>query len=238
MAITDGLVSYYKLDESTGSTLDSHGTNHGLKAGSVAQGITGIINTAYSFSGVADFNSIVALPAFSLGSVSLTCWASSIYAPGTSRQDIVNNSEDSCSLRWEHAAGPAIIIRTAGGYTTVERAGTLTANTWHHFGATYDNDILKLYLDGSLVGSSTAPTGSIVQATSAWNLGKHPANVNYFRGRIDEVGFWNRVLTLSEIQELYNNGSGLAYPFSGAVPPAINFIIKDLIMAGLIPYPR
>ena len=39
------------------------------------------------------------------------------------------------------------------------------------------------------------------------------------KGRIDEVGFWKRVLTSSERSLLYNGGVGLTYPFSGAPTP-------------------
>ena len=34
-----------------------------------------------------------------------------------------------------------------------------------------------------------------------------------FDGIMDEVGIWNRVLSDSEITELYNGGAGLTYPF-------------------------
>ena len=39
------------------------------------------------------------------------------------------------------------------------------------------------------------------------------------KGRIDEVGFWKRVLTSAERSLLYNGGVGLTYPFSGAPTP-------------------
>ena len=38
-------------------------------------------------------------------------------------------------------------------------------------------------------------------------------------GDTDEVGIWNRSLTPSEINQLYNNGTGFAYPFGPAPPP-------------------
>jgi Concanavalin A-like lectin/glucanases superfamily len=35
-----------------------------------------------------------------------------------------------------------------------------------------------------------------------------------FDGGIDEIGFWNRALSGSEIDKLYNGGAGLTYPFT------------------------
>ena len=49
---------------------------------------------------------------------------------------------------------------------------------------------------------------------------------NHFNGVIDEVGFWNRILTDKERAILYNNGKGVAYPFDqfalNALPALIN----------------
>jgi hypothetical protein len=33
-------------------------------------------------------------------------------------------------------------------------------------------------------------------------------------GDIDEVGIWSRVLTSTEVTQLYNGGAGLQYPFT------------------------
>jgi len=47
-----GLVSYYKLDETSGTTaVDSVGTKNGTIGGSITLGATGIIGTAYNFNG-------------------------------------------------------------------------------------------------------------------------------------------------------------------------------------------
>ena len=53
-------------------------------------------------------------------------------------------------------------------------------------------------------GASTFRLGGV---TLPWN------------GSIDEMGVWNRILTPTEIGQLYNSGNGLAYPF-GEVPIA------------------
>ncbi len=43
-----------------------------------------------------------------------------------------------------------------------------------------------------------------------YNYGRN----RFWNGQIDELGIWNRVLNDIEIQELYNNGYGLEYPFN------------------------
>jgi len=43
-----------------------------------------------------------------------------------------------------------------------------------------------------------------------------------FDGLIDEVGIWSRALNSTEVSELYNSGSGLAYPFTTGTNCKIN----------------
>lgn len=40
-----------------------------------------------------------------------------------------------------------------------------------------------------------------------------PAGNNPFSGSLDAVGYWNRILTSAEQDELYNGGNGIEYPF-------------------------
>ncbi len=89
-----------------------------------------------------------------------------------------------------------------GGYG-VSSGSALTAGTWHHLAATYDNTAspkMKLYVDGTLVNSGN-PTVTV--ATSNANgiiLGMRNDQVNRFNGVIDEVRVWNVARTAAQIQ--------------------------------------
>ena len=60
--------------------------------------------------------------------------------------------------------------------------------------------------------------------TSSWQLGAREFGVSRlpYNGLIDEVGFWHKVLSQSEVTSLYNSGAGLAYPFSASAGFAFN----------------
>src|SRR6056297_1438800 len=51
----DGLVSYWTLDESSGDAIDYISGNDGTPNGGVTQGVTGQVNSAYSFDGSDDY---------------------------------------------------------------------------------------------------------------------------------------------------------------------------------------
>jgi len=66
---------------------------------------------------------------------------------------------------------------------------------------TYDRNTITLYLDGQLVAtdSATIPIGqNIMPVSIGGRLG-----INSFNGLIDEARIFNRALSESEIQDLY-----------------------------------
>ena len=76
--------------------------------------------------------------------------------------------------------------------------------------ATYDGDVLRLYIDGVQVkGINNLITNSSVpddRGTYSLKVGGHTFSKNFFLGNIDEVRVWNRSLTNVEIAEGYTQG--------------------------------
>ena len=81
---------------------------------------------------------------------------------------------------------------------------------FHHLAATWNGTTaangVSLYLDGTLVGSTTA-LATITTDTHALNFGGH-STIAYskYAGLIDEIGYFNRALSVSEIQFVMNGG--------------------------------
>ena len=53
-SLADDIISYYKLDETTGAVVDALETNNGTNYGAT-RGVAGIINDAFSFDGINDY---------------------------------------------------------------------------------------------------------------------------------------------------------------------------------------
>jgi len=109
---------------------------------------------------------------------------------------------------------------------TEMNTSTLSANTWYHLVVVLDrSDKLKIYLNGTLQGLTvTSGTNDLTPYTTNYNnthpfrIGAYTASDNttpiaFFNGKIDEFGAWSRVLTSTEITELYNSGTGKFYPY-------------------------
>ena len=87
---------------------------------------------------------------------------------------------------------------------------------WHHYVITYNNldgsgvQSAKVYLDGVLLSTTykTYNLPGVINTLTGINFyigGGAP--INQLNGKIDDVGFWNRVLTPNEITALYQGCS-------------------------------
>jgi hypothetical protein len=88
---------------------------------------------------------------------------------------------------------------------------------WYHVAGVYDGSSIKFYVNGQLVVDPPPQTGIITPMleTSFLAIGSEDGRTNephligqrYFHGLIDEVELYNRSLSESEIQAIYNAGS-------------------------------
>jgi hypothetical protein len=103
-------------------------------------------------------------------------------------------------------------------------ANPFALSTWAHIVFTYNGSGLasglRIYVNGVNVTSSTATVGTYTgMSNTAANLGFGQAlfsliNGLKHRGYMDLLGIWkNRELTLAEVNQLYNSGTGITYPF-------------------------
>ncbi|MEM2974352.1 MAG: LamG-like jellyroll fold domain-containing protein [Candidatus Micrarchaeia archaeon] len=101
-------------------------------------------------------------------------------------------------------------------------------NGWHMITGVKTPTSIILYIDGQPQSWQPAVLGSIYQsASSGFAIGNIPAAIqggggsDYTpKGKVDEVAIWNRALSQSEIQQMYQNGlQGKGYCEAGAGAP-------------------
>jgi len=85
------------------------------------------------------------------------------------------------------------------------------SGVWHHIVGTWDGTTQQIFTDGSLTGTN-APGQSPVASTSSVWIGRDPNGNGYDNGTIDQVVLWKgRVLSTTDITNLYNGGAGLTW---------------------------
>jgi len=97
----------------------------------------------------------------------------------------------------------------AGPPNTYNFGQVITLNEWQHIGLSFTlgggNAIVKAYRNGVSIGSTTLLDGYSAES-GLGEIGGYNGASNIIDGSIDEVRVYNRVLTDSEIQQLYSLG--------------------------------
>lgn len=78
----------------------------------------------------------------------------------------------------------------------------LDPGRWYHIAGTYDGSYRRIYIDG-ILDSEEAITGKISEGNDYF------LNTDSAGGIVDEIKIWNRALSLSEIQEIMDQGESV-----------------------------
>ena len=95
------------------------------------------------------------------------------------------------------------VSRSPGPWARGRSRSPVPVNAWTHLAATYDGSNLRLYTNGNLV-RTTANSGSLITTAGLLSIGGNAVWGEYFSGLIDELEFFPRVLTSTEIQAIVN----------------------------------
>jgi PKD repeat protein len=192
-----GLVGAWGFEEASGSAVnDASGAgNQGTLSGATRT-TAGKIGSALVFNGTSALVNVPDSSSLDLTSaMTLEAW---VYpTAGGKWQDVIYKSNDLYYIEGSSPSGRPAAGGTFG--SDVLGSAGLPLNTWSHIAATYDRTTLRLYVNGTQVGSK-AQTNPIQTSTGALTFGGDAIFGQYFAGRIDEVRIYNRALTAAEIQ--------------------------------------
>jgi gliding motility-associated-like protein len=137
------------------------------------------------------------------------------------------------------STGKPILSREASPWG-VTATNPMPVNEWHHIAATYDGSQTRIYVDGVLNNTTSAPSSINHNVSNIKvNIGAGLANNSpayLFKGDIDEIRVWNVARTATQIQQsfittLQGNESGLVayYDFNQGTPAGNNTAITSIV---------
>ena len=214
-----GTYDYIKVSYSDVSDFSSGNTGTIVSTGLGSTGVgTGSINYVLDLDGTNDYvdcgNEALG------GSISVECWVKPAQI-ATDWVGFVCKNEDKDSgegVFWlgQHSTDGKVrfgVYLNGTSESYIDTDGAVISNgSWYHVAATYDGNYQKIYINGTLVKTSSDLNTVLPSGTSNYYIGL--STEAYFSGRIDEVRIWNDVRTAAEIadnkdDELVGNESGL-----------------------------
>ena len=222
----DDLVTWWKLDENTGSIAgDSKGTNIGTITGATwGQGISGSCLTFDGIGGVVKAPSKLNLnPVYG---ITMMAWAKT--GSNLTTKIFEKGDWDGHGIGQGNHDGWGCQVRLVGNITQGLSwgSGLPILNQWYHLAMTYDGQQLKFYVNGQLKNSK-AVTGLLYVNSRDLSVGSDDGIQKFFKGSIDEPKFFSRALDQTEIQTNYSQTGNLPDQDGDGVPDASDAYPKD-----------
>jgi len=215
-----GLISYYPLDEESGTREDVKGSNDLTdnntvlfdtgKQGNAADfekdnaeyleitdgSQTGLdLSSSFSFSHWVKFESIVA------GDIFISKGAAS--GQRSYEYKIVSTTQIALQI-WDTSDLNTQLTATVP---------TISTGTWYHFVSSYNltTGEWKIYVNGVLADIETGGRTSIKNATAPFRVGAWGQGGNYIDGLMDELAIYTRTLHWGDVLDLYAEGNPIPY---------------------------
>lgn len=221
-----GLNSYYKMDELSGTTISSEiGSIDGTVGGTMATNGTGLIDKCIWTDTEKDGTGIAA----QFGNN----WSIDTGQAYTFNVWMNLEQDQSFTVFKKGADRPLYLLlyngsslyflgtHTSASYKlNINYNGYVYQSGWRMWTLTVTGDSpmnggdIQLYIDGTLMTPSVTINGLTTSFSDSTNMyvGDY-ASGQYNPNGLDEFGVWDKVLTQSEVTELYNSGAGNQYPF-------------------------
>jgi len=227
--LSSNTVAQYKCNDDAASTTvtDEEGTNGTSSTNTSNLSVAGKINDAFDFtassSEYVDMNQT--LQATLRSAYNLSCWIKPDDGQPSANQLIWGATEGSDDQIQFILRDTGIITlyheanNNAGNARTNSAVFADGATSWTHLSINVSATIIDIYVNGSQVALDVAYPGDMTGVTmgdltmsvnpylGARNL-KGTGAVGFFDGPIDDFRIHDRVLTQTEIDGLYNSGSG------------------------------
>ncbi|MEA3280633.1 MAG: LamG domain-containing protein, partial [Thermodesulfobacteriota bacterium] len=211
----DTILGVWLLDEGTGDlTVDASGNGHdGTLMGSPGW-VAGSFGNALEFDGSGTYVDCGSAEALNVDLFSVSFWSYLPSAQGwnhmISRGSHVASGTPG-SVNWGvmmYSNEERILFETFNdtGWTGI--TADTTSGEWHHVVATFDGDTMQLYYDGVLTGN-TSGAGVLLDESRPFVIGARSDNGSaggFYSGSIDEVGYFNAILSLEDIEAIMNDG--------------------------------
>lgn len=219
---TTSLVSYWRLEEASGTRVDAFGSND-LTPTNTPANAAGIVGNAVALV-TASSQQLVAASNATLQSGNIDHTISAwIYPTANSSSscivcktdvDMASNAAGYEWMLYQVSNTKVRFLVGKGGNGTGTSSSNVTSdvditlNAWNYVEGFYDaaNALVGVVVNGTVktAASTTVPGTS----TGSVRIGAIGPGSSYFGGRIDEVSFWKRLLTTGERDYLYNGGAG------------------------------
>ncbi|HZZ72519.1 MAG TPA: LamG domain-containing protein [Pirellulales bacterium] len=217
LAWAGGVVGYWKLDETSGSTASDASVN--LLSGTLnhftfdSSGIpSGKVGYALQFDGSSNYISRTNSTVLQLTkAISMAAWIKGGGWGSTTNVNAIIRKGEGGPNNYQLAIqnGYLAVGLDAVDGSLAHGNTHLQTGVWYHVVGTWDGTTVKLYVNGALDNSTTTHAAPLGTDTRALYIGGQLGGTGYFNGTLDDLRLFNYALEQDEITNLATQGVSL-----------------------------
>jgi hypothetical protein len=219
---SNGLVGYWGFDGNANDQ-SSNANNGTVNGATLTTDRFGNTNSAYSFDGISNFITVPNSSTLNItgNQISISVWL---------------KTDDNCTTAygqkgiskggWDVGNGYELLYGSCGGFQLSGNHGGIQSvgpynngnwnGNWTNIVAVFNNGTGKIYVNGLVTDSNLNGNQftNFISSNAPLYFGKRsPGNqtIGFVKGKMDDIGIWNRELTPQEITTMYN---GVPYNYA------------------------
>jgi len=198
----------------------------------------GTANAAYSFNGI-NQNLINSTPNFTFNpasSFTISFWYNR-NSTSTNGVLIMNATNAAGNFIWIFQAGAtnSQFGTNKQQFAWIWAQTASTTSAWTHIVCVYNAGAMTLYKNNVQVATGTYTHTNVTSAVMPLYVGRGVGG-DFYNGKMDDIGIWNRALTVCEINDLYNSSNSLTGVSAGQDISSCNSQAITLNGSGAINY--
>ncbi|UCD49695.1 MAG: hypothetical protein JSW27_19445 [Phycisphaerales bacterium] len=180
-----------------GDARDSVGHNHGQVHG--ATPTAGVSGQAYAFDGQDDY---VEIPNVSWRSFSVGAWVKTD-TPSINNRRILLLTDGVRCYALQGNVGGGMGVYVADDVEVNEYDWEFATGRWTHIVLAHDGKVFRIFKNGALTEEGSITTAGVTGTLYIGGTDQHRGR--FWQGAIDEVSFWRRPLSPSEVKRLFDS---------------------------------
>jgi len=139
---------------------------------------------------------------------------------GGFREILRQESDQRLLLSFQEGGAVLSLGLSIGGYVECDAAidaARVADGQWHHCAGTFDGQTMRVFFDGSEVGSLQRPGSVSVDVETPVFIGSLSGELEHFQGSMDDLRVYAEALTEEDVATLYRAGAGALQQREAAV---------------------
>ena len=201
---TEHIVGYWSFDGGSFRDISGNGNDGTPKGAGEPAETVGVSSGAMRFDGGDDE---IDIPNIALGTTYSVC----AWVNRDNMDDVVSyvaqrESGNAIDITLDGKATTRFIVRDNDGVISTASIGGITAGKWHHVCGVRNGNINSVYLN-AVKGTDDTDSKGAITTSSDFEIGGYSGSAgDNMEGIVDEVLIYNKALTASEVQRLYQIG--------------------------------